>query len=63
MNTVEEAVEGARHIVAEMLSEDADLRKALRQLMVDEGVIVSRRGMDAVDEQDKFEMYYDFREP
>ena len=30
--TVEEALEGARHIVAEWISEDADLRKALRQL-------------------------------
>jgi uncharacterized protein len=34
---VEEALEGARHIVAEMISEDADLRKALRQLVFDEG--------------------------
>jgi len=49
--------------VAEMLSEDADLRKALRQLMFDEGVIVSRKAMDAVDEQEKFKMYYEYREP
>lgn len=35
VNSVEEALEGARHIVAEMLSEDADLRKSLRQLMFD----------------------------
>ena len=63
MNSVEEALEGARHIVAEMLSEDADLRKALRQLMFDEGVIVSRKAMDAVDEQEKFKMYYEYREP
>ena len=63
VNSVEEALEGARHIAAEMLSEDADLRKALRQLMFDEGVIVSRKAMDAVDEQEKFKMYYDYREP
>jgi uncharacterized protein len=63
INSVEEALEGARHIVAEMLSEDADLRKALRQLMFDEGVIVSRKAMDAVDEQEKFKMYYEYREP
>ena len=63
VNSVEEALEGARHIVAEMLSEDADLRKALRQLMFDEGVIVSRKAMDAVDEQEKFKMYYEYREP
>ena len=61
--TVEDALEGARHIVAEMISEDADLRKPVRQLMFDEGVIVSKKAMDAVDEQEKFKMYYEFREP
>ncbi len=61
--TVAEALEGARHIVAETISEDADLRKALRQLMFDEGVVVSRKMTDAVDEQEKFKMYYDYREP
>ncbi len=59
----DEALEGARHIVAEMISEDADLRKGLRQLMFEEGVVVSRKAMDAVDEQEKFKMYYDYREP
>ena len=34
VDTVDEALEGARHIVAEMISEDADLRKALRQMML-----------------------------
>src|SRR6201994_917346 len=39
------------------------LRKALRQLMFDEGVIVSKKTLDAVDEQEKFRMYYEYREP
>ena len=56
---VDEALEGARHIVAEWISEDADLRKALRKLMFDEGTIVSRKVTDAVDEQEKFKMYYE----
>jgi protein Tex len=60
---MDEALEGARHIVAEMISEDADLRKALRRLMFEEGVITSRKSTDAVDEQEKFKMYYDYREP
>ena len=63
MNSVEEALEGARHIVAEMISEDADLRKALRQMMLEEGVVVSRKVADAADEQEKFKMYYEYREP
>jgi protein Tex len=61
--TAEDALEGARHIVAEMISEDADVRKAVRQLMFDEGVVVSRKAADAVDEQEKFKMYYEYREP
>ncbi len=63
VNNVEEALEGARHIVAEMISEDADLRKAMRKLMLEEGVVVSHKVADAVDEQEKFKMYYDYREP
>jgi len=63
VNTVDEALEGARHIVAEMISEDADIRKALRQLMFDEGMVISRKATDAVDEQEKFKMYYEYREP
>ena len=63
VNSVEEALEGARHIVAEMISEDADLRKALRQMMFEEGVVASSKVADAADEQEKFKMYYEYREP
>jgi len=61
--TVDEALEGARHIIAEWISEDAEVRKALRKLMFDEGVVVSRKMTDAVDEQERFRMYYDYKEP
>jgi len=61
--TADEALEGARHIVAERISEDADLRKALRTLVFDEGVVVSRKSTDAVDDQEKFKMYYEYSEP
>jgi uncharacterized protein len=63
VTTADEALEGARHIVAEWISEDADLRKALRQLLFDEGVVVSSKSTDAVDEQEKFKMYYEYSEP
>src|SRR5215470_6985841 len=63
VTTEEEALEGARHIVAEWISEDADLRKSLRQLMFDEGVVISRKSLDANDELEKFKMYYDYKEP
>ena len=61
--TVEEALEGGRHIVAEMISENADFRKALRRMMFDEAVIVSAKTDGAADEQEKFRMYYEYREP
>ena len=48
--TAEDALEGARHIVAETISENANVRKALRQLMFDEGMVVSKKALDAVDE-------------
>ena len=63
VNSVEEALEGARHIVAEKISEDADVRKTLRQAMLAEGVVVSRKIEAATDEQEKFKMYYEYREP
>ena len=63
VSNVEEALEGARHIVAETISDDADIRKLLRHVMFEEGVVVSRKMLDAVDEQQKFQMYYDYREP
>jgi protein Tex len=61
--TAADALEGARHIIAEMISETADFRKALRAMMLDEGVVAARKALDAVDEQEKFKMYYDYREP
>src|SRR5580698_4206806 len=61
--SVTEALEGARHIVAETISDDADIRKLLRHAMFEEGVIVSKKMPDAADEQQKFKMYYDYREP
>ena len=64
--SIEAALEGARHIVAERISEDADLRKMLREWVFAEGVVVSRKATDAPAEhleRETFRMYYDYREP
>ncbi len=58
-----EALEGARHIVAEQISETAEFRKHLRHLMLNEGVVVSKMAEDAVDAEGKFKMYADYSEP
>jgi len=67
VTSVEAALEGARHIVAERISEDADLRKLLRQWVFDEGIVTSKKATETegkpLDEQEKFKMYYDYREP
>ena len=60
---VDEALEGARHILAERISEHADIRKRIRERMMAEGVIISRKIDEAEDAGQKFLMYYDYREP
>ena len=61
--SAEEALEGALHIIAEWVSENADLRKGLREMMLRDGLVVSRLLKGKEGEKTKFEMYYDFREP
>ncbi|MDQ2776195.1 MAG: RNA-binding transcriptional accessory protein [Acidobacteriota bacterium] len=58
-----EALEGARHILAEQIRETAEYRSHLRQLMMSEGVVVSRKVEDAKDAEGKFKMYYEYSEP
>lgn len=60
VNTPEEALEGAKDIIAEYVSDDASLRKRLRTLMSNTGTIVTEARKK---EQSVFEMYYDYSEP
>jgi protein Tex len=57
------ALEGAGHILAERLSEDADLRALVRGLTRDEGIFVSTVTDEAADAAGKYKMYYDYQEP
>ena len=56
----ESALAGARDILAETGSDDADVRKALREMLMREGVLVTKA---AKEEDSVYSMYYDFREP
>jgi protein Tex len=58
----EEALAGARHIIAEWISENADFRKAVRQMMMDNGWVVSRMIDETKDPEGKYKMYADYRE-
>ncbi|MBC5997768.1 RNA-binding transcriptional accessory protein [Romboutsia hominis] len=59
VNSVEDALKGARDIIAEIVSDDADVRKYIRELALREGVIVTK---NATDEKSVYDMYYDYSE-
>ncbi len=61
VKTVEEAIAGASDIIAEIISDEADYRKYIRELTVKEGTLTST----AKDAEAKtvYEMYYSFEEP
>ena len=61
--SAEDALTGARHIIAERMSEDADLRKAVRTMMSSEGAVVAKKIEGVEDPEGKFHMYVDYREP
>jgi len=56
----EAALAGARDIIAEMVSDDAPLRKQLRALLTRESVVATKA---AKDEDSVYSNYYDYREP
>ena len=62
VNTVEEALQGANDIIAENLSDDADIRKALRQLVMRRGTFTCKAAEDA-EEDGVYRLYYDFSQP
>src|SRR4030067_477282 len=61
--SADEALEAALHIIAEWVAENAGFRKGLREMMLKDGLVVSRLLKGREGEKTKFEMYYDFREP
>lgn len=61
VNTVEEAIQGAKDILAEIVSDNAQYRTWIRDITWKEGILVST----AKDKETEsvYEMYYDFQEP
>ena len=59
--TVEDALAGASDIIAEMISDDPDIRKALRQKMERQAVITVQ-AVDA-EKESVYELYYQFSAP
>ena len=64
INTPEDAILGAKDIIAELISDDAETRKALREFLFNEGLIVSVFS-DKQEDKEKlntYEMYREFSE-
>ena len=59
--TAEDAIAGALDIIAENLSDDADIRKALRELCSRRGSLVSKAADPEADTV--YKLYYDFNQP
>ena len=60
VETAEDALKGASDIIAEEISDDAALRKSLRELLQREGRLVSKA---ATEEDSVYRLYYDFSQP
>ncbi|MFW0810389.1 Tex family protein [Bacillus pumilus] len=63
VTSVEEALEGAQHIIAEQLADDPDMRKWIRSETYQKGSLVTSGKDIESDEKNVYEMYYDYQEP
>ena len=61
--TVEDAIIGAKDIIAEMVSDNAEVRKWIRFETMKHGMIASAVKDEEKDERKVYEMYYDYEEP
>ena len=60
VNTADEAIEGAKDIIAEMISDDPDHRALIRRLTFEKGFISTKYAKEQ--ENSVYEMYFDFSE-
>jgi len=61
INSIQDALAGACDIVAETISENADIRKKIREFTFETGLIITTVRDDSL--TSVFEMYYDYSEP
>ena len=63
ITSTEDAIQGAKYIIAEWISDNASYRKWIRNNMYHKGIITSKIKKNASDEQKTYEMYYEYKEP
>lgn len=64
--TADEALQGAKDIIAEMISDSAEIRKAVREYLLDTSLLVSEKAKEKSDDKpdtkkDVYEIYYAFK--
>ncbi len=59
VNSVEDAIKGARDIIAEIVSDDAKIRKYIREFALREGIVATKNSKE---EKSVYDMYYDYSE-
>ena len=62
VKTKEDAIEGAKYIIAEYISDNAYYRKWIRNDIYNNSKIVTKKKKNTVDEKKVYEMYYDYSE-
>ena len=63
VKTIDDAITGAKYIIAEWISDNAYYRKWIRSYFFKNGVITSKLKKKDIDTNKTYEMYYDFTEP
>lgn len=62
VKTIDDAIQGAKYIIAEYISDNAKYRKSIRDNTYNYGIIKSKIKKNAVDENKIYDMYYDYEE-
>ena len=62
VKTIDEAIQGAKYIIAEWISDNAKYRKVIRDNTYNYGIINSKIKKNATDENKVYDMYYDYSE-
>ena len=62
VKTTEDALTGAKYIIAENVSDNAEYRKEIRRMTYRDGIVTSKLKKNAKDDSKTYEMYYDFSE-
>ena len=63
VKTIEDAIQGAKYIIAEWISDNASYRKWIRNNMFHKGIVTSKVKKNTEDENKTYEMYYNYNEP